>query len=193
MNPSKRTTDEAGVAGLGVRIISVGIEGGAIEVEAILILRLVLATAVADGILSVIFNSFVVIFVQFVPLVLHCIPGATPVKISRAKSISSPLGASAGPLGTSTILTKENGAVAVAAILICTVIASLPNTFLVIVVPTTLVHVVPLSRLNSLVAVNPVMASEAGLYVALGAFGLLGTLILRISDANRSFVFLTLI
>ena len=192
VNPSKRTAAVVGVANLGVRIISAAREAGTVAVEAILTMRVVSAVDAAVGIIDAISISLVLIFVHVVPLVLHCIPGATPVSTSRAKSISKPAGAAAGPSGTSTTLTKDIGSVAVAALLTCTVIALFPRVSLGIVLAVSLVHVVPLSRLNSIAFDTPFIRSVEAWYVAFGAACLADTLTLRIADANWSLVLLTL-
>jgi len=67
-----------------------------------------------------------------------------------------------------------------------------PICALVMVVPTTLVHVLPPSMLNSLVVFTPVMAFELALNDAAGMAGRLGTVMLKAADGKLVAVFLIL-
>ena len=124
VNPSKRTMAKVGAGCLRSSCISYEREGAVVGVGEYLMRRMVTFAALAAGIMPAMLSSVVVIFVQVVPLVLHCIPGATPVITSLTKSIAKPVGASEGPMGTCTTLTLDIAAVVVAAVLMCTVTAS---------------------------------------------------------------------
>ena len=115
VKPSKRVVAATGVAGRRGSVSNRASEAGVVAVAAVLILSVTLLAALAAGIRVAIFSSFPVIFAHVVPLMLCCIPGATPVILSVAAAYTA-FGAT-NLLGTTTFRGSEAKEDAVALVL----------------------------------------------------------------------------
>ena len=154
------TLAAGGAAGRLGRVISAAADAAAVAVALRRTRRLAFAP-VAAGIKLVMFRGTfaAVTAVHVVPLVLYSMAAVTPDRVSAAKATARPAGAPGASARTATSLTAEAGAVAVAVLLMRTVLDPSPMALLVIVVPVQFVQVAPLFVLNCSAAVTPVIVS----------------------------------
>jgi len=123
-----------------------------------------------------------VIAVHVVPFVLYSIPAVTPVTSSLIMSRARPVGEAVVETGTMTDLMLDARTAAVAAVRTRTGVVPL-KALRGIAVPSQGDHEVP-SRLYSMAAVTPVIASTEALYTALGCAARAGIVIFRVAEAG---------
>ena len=140
--------------------------------------------AVAAGIMLVMLSGFAEMAVHLVPLVLYSMRLDTPVTVSLYVSSVMPSGDAVAAPGTITLFVLEDGTVAVAFVRTITTAGASPISSRVIDVPVTVVHVVSLSKQNSIEPVTPVTRSVEPLYTALGAALRAGADTVRVAEAN---------
>ena len=189
--PSNFTDATVSVAGRLGSFILCGSDAGFAPAALSRMLRVTSPVAVAAGIRLVIFSVFDVMAVHFVPSMLYSIRFDTPVTDSLTVSSEIPVGDVVAAPGTATLLIIDEGAVSVALLRTRTVTAESPIEFRGIAVPAAAVQAAPLSMLNSIAVVTPVIVSVEPLYTAFGAALRVGAVAARVADANAESVAFT--